>query len=52
MARFEVRCHEWGDDSDYHWEYCDTREEADKLVEEHSNMYEHLYVIEIKDDNK
>ena len=32
MPRFEVRCHEWGDDSDYHWDYCNSREEAQKIV--------------------
>ncbi len=50
MPRFEVRCHEWGDDSDYHWTYCNTREEANQTVEDNSNLYEHLYVIEVADE--
>ena len=36
MSRFEVRCHEWGDDSDYHWTYCNNREDAQKIVDEES----------------
>jgi hypothetical protein len=55
MPRFEVRCHEWGDDSDYHWEYCDTLEAALKAMKDFyrkdpGNIYERLYVIEEKDD--
>ena len=51
MPRFEVRCHEWGDDSDYHWEYCNTLEAALKVMKDFyqkdpGNIYEHLYVIE------
>lgn len=55
MSRFEVRCHEWGDDSDYHWEYCSTLDSALKIMKDFYdrdpyNMYEHLYVIEIAED--
>ena len=54
-SRFEVRCHEWGDGSDYNWCFCDTREEAVETVRDFyandpNNIYEHLYVIEIKPD--
>ena len=54
-SRFEVRCHEWGDGSDYNWCFCDTREEAVETVRDFYandpyNTYEHLYVIEIKPD--
>lgn len=53
--KYEVRCHEWGDGSDYHWCYCDTREEAVMTVKnfyaiDPNNTYEHLYFIEIKED--
>lgn len=51
MSRFEVRCHEWGDDSDYHWTYCNNREDAQKIVDEESNLYERLYYIEVNDNN-
>jgi hypothetical protein len=55
MSRFEVRCHEWGDDSDYHWVYCNSLEEALKEMKDFhdhdpNNIYERLYVIEIADD--
>lgn len=50
MPRFEVRCHEWGDDSDYHWDYCNSREEAQKIVDENTNIYERLYIIELADE--
>ena len=50
MPRFEVRCHEWSDDSDYHWDYCDSRKDARRIVDENCNLYEHLYYIEV-DDN-
>lgn len=53
--KYEVRCHEWGDNSDYHWCYCDTKEEAVETVKDFyahdpGNAYEHLYVLEIKPD--
>lgn len=51
MPRFEVRCHEWGDDSDYHWEYCNGRKDAQKIIDENSNLYEHLYYIEVDDND-
>ena len=51
MPRFEVRCHEWGDDSDYHWAYCNSRKEAQNIVDENSNLYERLYYIEVDDKN-
>lgn len=55
MPRFEVRYHEWGDNSDYHWVYCDTLEAALKVMNDFyqkdpGNIYERLYVIEEKDD--
>jgi hypothetical protein len=55
MPRFEVRCHEWGDDSDYHWEYCCNLEYALKVMKDFYdrdpyNIYERLYVIEIAED--
>ena len=51
MPRFEVRCHEWGDDSDYHWSWSNTLQSAldclKKFREEDPyNIYEHLYIIE------
>jgi hypothetical protein len=49
MPRFEIRCHEDGDDSDYLWSYRNTLEEALKVVK-NSNLYETLYIIEISDD--
>lgn len=52
MPRFEVRCHEWGDESDYHWDYCNSREEAQRIVDKHSNLYEHLYFFEVDDNGK
>ena len=54
MVRFEVRCHESGDDSDYHWGYYDSREEAQKAIDDFyashpdSCLYEHLYIVEIR----
>ena len=55
MSQFEIRCHEWGDDSDYHWKNCSTLEEALKDIKDFydhdpGNIYEHLYVLEIADD--
>ena len=55
MSRFEVRCHEWGDDSDYHWSYCKSLEEALKEMKDFhdqdpNNIYERLYVIEVAKD--
>ena len=52
MPRFEVRCHEWGDDSDYHWTYCKTKEEAQSIVDKYGNIYEHLYYYEVDDKGK
>ena len=49
MPRFEIRCHEDGDDSDYLWSYRNTLEEALKVVK-NSNLYETLYIIENSDD--
>ena len=49
MPRFEIRCHEDGDDSDYLWSYRNTLEEALKVVK-NSNLYETLYIREISDD--
>ena len=56
-SRYEVRCHEWGDGSDYHWEFYDTKEEAEAAVKdfydkEPGNVYEHLYVIEVDEEGK
>lgn len=53
--KYEVRCHEWGDGSDYHWCYCDTKEEAvatirDFYADDPYNYYEHLYALEIRPD--
>ncbi len=53
--KYEVRCHEWGDGSDYNWCYCDTKEEAVNTVKDFyandpGNVYEHLYVLEIRPD--
>ncbi len=50
-SRFEIRCHEWGDDSDYHWSWSNTLQSAlDSLKkfreEDPYNIYEHLYIIE------
>lgn len=55
MAKFEVRCHEWGDDSDYHWEYYNSREEAQRAIDNYNKphpdtcLYEDLYIVEVKD---
>ena len=45
MSRYEVRCHEWGDDSDYHWTYCKTKEEAQSIVDEYGNIYESFELL-------
>ena len=50
-SRFEIRCHEWGDDSDYHWSWCNTLQSALECLkkfreEDPYNIYEHLYIIE------
>jgi hypothetical protein len=50
MPRYEVRCHEWGDDSDYHWAFCDSYEDAQRIVEDFEkkdpdNIYERLYIV-------
>ena len=63
MKRFEVRCQEWGDDSDYHWCYCTTEAEAKKTIRDfyendhnrinnpdNVNIYEHLYYIEVPEN--
>ena len=63
MKRYEVRCHEWGDDDDYHWCYCNTKEEAEKTIRDfyekdpnrknnpdNVNIYEHLYYIEVPEN--
>ena len=34
MKRYQVRCHEWGGDSDYSWTYCETLEEAQRVIDE------------------
>ncbi len=54
-TKYEVRCHEWGDGGDYHWCYCDTKEEAEATVKDFdandpSNCYEHLYFHEINEE--
>ena len=52
MSRFEIRCHESGDDSDYHWGYHNSREEAQNAIDDFYRsrpdtcLYEHLYTIE------
>ena len=49
--RFEVRCHEAGDDSDYSCEFFDTRQEAQAYVNDQPAddcLYEHLYIVEHK----
>lgn len=57
MAKYEIRCHETGDDSDYHWEFTDTREEAERIIKEFNSgpgfpfLYEHLYIIEVSDSH-
>lgn len=54
MAKFEVRCHEWGDDSDYHWSYYNSKEEAQRAINDFYKpnpdtcLYEHLYIVEVK----
>lgn len=52
MKRYQVRCHEWGDDSDYFWDYYDTLEEAQRAIngfyeKDPDNIYEHLYIIDM-----
>ena len=51
MKRYQVRCYE-NDESDYFWGYYDTREEAQKVLDDFSkdnpgNIYEHLYIIDM-----
>lgn len=52
MKRYQVRCHEWGDGSDYFWDYYDTLEEAQRAINEFyekdpDNIYERLYIIDM-----
>jgi hypothetical protein len=54
MKKYEVRCHEWGDDSDYHRGYFNSREEAQKFIDDFyepdplAETYEKLYIIELE----
>lgn len=54
MKKYEVRCHEWGDDSDYHRGYFNSREEAQKFIDDFyepdplTETYEKLYIIELE----
>lgn len=55
MKRYQVRCHEWGDDSDYSWTYCETLEEAQRVIDEFyekdpHNYYERLYIIDMEEN--
>lgn len=49
-TKYEVRCHEWGDDSDYLIQVFATREEAEAYIlrrnKQHPSdeLYEHWYV--------
>ena len=54
--RYQVRCHEWGDDSDYFWDSYDTLEEAQRAIDDFykkdpDNNYEHLYIIDMDENN-
>jgi hypothetical protein len=49
--RFEIRCHEWGDDSDYNWSWSNTLQGALDCLKQFrekdpDNIYENLYIIE------
>ena len=49
VKRYEVRCYDM-DESDYHWCYCKTKEEAEEVVKDFEennpgNIYEHLYCV-------
>ena len=51
MKRYQVRCYE-NDGSDYFWDYYDTLEEVQKVIDDFSknnpgNIYEHLYIIDM-----
>ena len=55
MKRYQVRCCD-SDESDYFWGYYDTREEAQRVIDNFNknnpgNIYEHLYMIDM-DKNK
>lgn len=49
---YEVRCHEWGDDSDYHIKDFSTRESAQTYIDARNkkrpadNLYEHWYIAD------
>lgn len=49
---YEVRCHEWGDDSDYHIEDFSTREAAQAYIDARNktctgdDMYERWYIAD------
>ena len=52
MKRNQVRCYD-SDESDYFWGYYETREEAQKVIDDFSednpgNIYEHLYIIDME----
>lgn len=55
MSKFQVRCHEWGNDSDYLWTNCDSLESALQYIKDFDekeplNIYEDLYIVEITED--
>lgn len=55
MSIFQVRCHEWGDDSDYFWTNCNSLESALQCIKDFEeenpfNLYEVLYIVEITKD--
>ena len=57
MKTFQVRCHEWGDNSDYLWATFGNLESALQCIKsfyekDPMNIYEHLYIIEISEDGK
>ncbi len=55
MSKFQVRCHECADDSDYLWTNCDSLESALQCIKDFDekeplNIYEDLYIVEITED--
>ena len=51
--KYEVRCHEWSDESDYCIDTFDTKEEAEESIAKRDRerpgdiIYEHWYVYEM-----
>lgn len=52
--KFEVRCHEWGDNGDYHIEFFPTKEAAQTYIDHRNQsrpsdmLYEHWYIVDLQ----